>query len=325
MLSFFRRHGFVAGLMLVTALTLADATETSVRWGQWLRAHHGPDVVIAGIFFFSGLALERENLSRGILDFKACVLALGLMFGVAPLWAFTLAQWPMGTGLAVGLFLVAAMPTTLSSGVVMTSSAGGNPATALLITVVGNAAAVFATPLILKFLTGKALESAAVFDSQALTGTLAFWVLLPLAMGMVMRRPYLSWLQSVRCPSPGTVNTFLVIVIVWIGLSSSRGTIMGGLGWMPGVIALSIVFHGGLLVAAFLAAKGFGLSPGRREAVIFMGGQKTLPLSVLIQTAVFPQYGEALVFCVCHHLLHLVMDGFLLGFMTHATRRISAH
>jgi sodium/bile acid cotransporter 7 len=55
------------------------------------------------------------------------------------------------------------------------------------------------------------------------------------------------------------------------------------------------------------------LGKGRRESVIFMGGQKTLPLSVILQMSLFPQYGIALVVCVMHHMVHLLMDGYLVG------------
>jgi sodium/bile acid cotransporter 7 len=42
-----------------------------------------------------------------------------------------------------------------------------------------------------------------------------------------------------------------------------------------------------------------------------MGAQKTLPLSILLQVSLFPQYPDALTVCVVHHLLHLMMDGAL--------------
>jgi len=48
-----------------------------------------------------------------------------------------------------------------------------------------------------------------------------------------------------------------------------------------------------------------------------MGGQKTLVLSVILQVSLFPQYGLALVVCVVHHILHLVMDGYLVGRLRH--------
>lgn len=315
------RHGFVVGLVIVTAATLADGTETTVRWGLWLKAHHGPDMVIAAIFFISALTLKRETLVRGLLDFKAFAGALVLIFGIAPSWAFVLSRWPMETGLAIGLFLVASMPSTLSSGVVMTETAGGNAATALLITVFANGAGVFATPLLLEGLTaGAGRSSALVLDKGALMGTLAVLVLVPLSAGMVLRRPVSALFQTVKGPSPGAINTILVILVVWIAVCGSRATIIQGLARMPAVLVLCVVFHGGVLFAAFITVRALGLAAGRREAVIFVGGQKTLPLSVLIQTAIFPQYGQALVFCVCHHVLHLIMDGCVLSFLKQSRR-----
>ncbi|MGQ9668710.1 MAG: bile acid:sodium symporter [Desulfosoma sp.] len=319
------RHGFMIGLIGVTALTVVDDAEISVRWGLWLKAHHGPDAIIAAIFFVSGLTLKKETLWQGLMDLKAIGGALFLIFILAPLWALALAQWPMGPGLVAGLFLVASMPTTLSSGVVMTGSAGGNTATALLITIVSNVASVVVTPLLLEFLLGQTMESTTVvLDTRALMVTLTFLVLTPLALGMSLRRPFLSLMEGTRCPHPGTLNTFLVIMIVWLGVCGSRHTILRGLNLMPLVLALAVVLHGGLLAGGFLMARSLGLSVGRREAVIFMGGQKTLPLSVLIQTAIFPQYGEALVFCVGHHLVHLIMDGGVLSLLKTA-QSPSAH
>ena len=44
------------------------------------------------------------------------------------------------------------MPTTLSSGVVMTGAAGGNMAQALVITIMANGLAVFTIPVVLSLL-----------------------------------------------------------------------------------------------------------------------------------------------------------------------------
>ncbi|WP_448382841.1 bile acid:sodium symporter [Desulfosoma sp.] len=318
---FLRHHGFVAGLVLVSALAVLDGAETTVRWGRWLKGHGGPEILVWVIFFFSGLALDRRSLTRGFLDLRALAGAWSVIFVFAPLWAFVLTLWPMPTGLVVGLFLVACMPTTLSSGVVMTAAAGGNVATALLITMTTNAAAVAATPLLLEWLMGMAVDNVTVLlDKAALMGSLALLVVLPLALGLAMRRPWAALCRRIPCPSPPSVNTVLVIAIVWIAVCASRTTIVQGLAGMPRVMALAVIFHGGLLALAFGVAWALGLSMGRREPVIFMGAQKTLPLSVLIQTAVFPQYGDALVFCVSHHLLHLIMDGWVLSLWNGARR-----
>jgi sodium/bile acid cotransporter 7 len=98
-----------------------------------------------------------------------------------------------------------------------------------------------------------------------------------------------------------------------MAMSQARLTIING-GNMIGIIFIIVViFHGTLLAAAGLFIRFFKLSRGRRESVLFVGGQKTLPLSVILQVSLFPQYGLALVVCVMHHLVVLMMDGYLVG------------
>ena len=36
-----------------------------------------------------------------------------------------------------------------------------------------------------------------------------------------------------------------------------------------------------------------------------------LPLSIILQMTLFPHYGIALLVCVLHHIVHLMMDGYL--------------
>lgn len=109
------------------------------------------------------------------------------------------------------------------------------------------------------------------------------------------------------------VNQCMVLAIVWIALSGAKAAVLDSHAQIPVVLILSFLFHGILLGAAFLLARTGRVGRGRRESLIFMGGQKTLPLSVLIQMTLFPTYGLALALCVVHHVIHLIMDGYLVG------------
>ena len=68
-----------------------------------------------------------------------------------------------------------------------------------------------------------------------------------------------------------------------------------------------------MVAAAGISIRMFGLGRGRMESVLFMGGQKTLTLSIILQVSLFPEYGLALGFCVLHHIIHLMMDSWLVG------------
>jgi len=101
--------------------------------------------------------------------------------------------------------------------------------------------------------------------------------------------------------------------MVWMALSQTRNVILGD-GKKIGIILLLVfAFHIILLVSVYLLTVLFGLGQGKRESVIFMGSQKTLPLSVILQTTLFPQYGLALAVCVLHHIVQLIVDGYIMG------------
>ena len=303
----------MAGLIAIFVVTLADTTETISGMGGWLKVHHGPAVAVILIFFFSGLLLEADQIRSGLKDIKGTLIALAIIFLISPLTALVVGQIPLDTGVTIGIFLVAVMPTTLSSGVVMTGAAGGNMAHALVITIMSNGLAVFSIPLVLSFLlnlVGGKTDIA--FDKTAMMLKITGLVILPLCIGLAVKY-YTQFFSKKLDAKLQILNQCLIFSIVWMALSPARGAIMNSgqmIGWILGLV---FVFHGVLLASAGLLSWGLQLGPGRRESVIFMGVQKTLPLSVILQVSLFPKYGLALVVCVLHHIVHLLMDGYLVG------------
>ena len=308
-----KKYWFLIGLLLVFVVTLADASKTVSSIGRWLKMHRGPDAVIVLIFFFSGLILNARQIRSGVMDIKGIIAALIVIFLVAPVIGALFGTIPIDTGVVIGIFLVAVMPTTLSSGVVMTGAAGGNMAQALVITILANGLAVFTIPVVLSLLLNLVGGSTVVvIDKLAIMIKLGFYVLLPLGLGLAVKIFAESFVDRF-VHGLQMLNQFLVLAIVWMAMSQARDAILNS-GASVGIVCLLVFnFHGILLVAAGIFAGFFKLGKGRRESVIFMGGQKTLPLSIILQVSLFPQYGLALVVCVLHHMIHLLMDGYLVG------------
>ena len=187
-MDFIRKNWFALGLVVVALVTLADTSETIADAGRWLKRQNGAAIFIVMIFIASGLLLKVDQIKAGLRDIQGTALALGLIFIVAPLLAFALGGLPIPAGVALGLILVAIMPTTLSSGVVMTASAGGNMAHALFITIVSNTLAVFTIPLTLPLLAGALMTDNGVqINKIALMIRLTLLVMLPLLIGFVAR------------------------------------------------------------------------------------------------------------------------------------------
>ncbi len=312
-----RRHAFVLGLGAVAGLVLWNPGGLPQALGLWLKAHRAPDAVIAAIFLLSGLRLSVRSALAGAADLPVVALGFAGIFVVSPLLALGFSVLPLAPGLVVGLFLVASMPTTLTTGVVMTAAAGGNEATALVITLAANALAVAAVPAILPGLLGAARAVPPdLFERGAMAARIAGLVLAPLALGMAVRsRAPEAFIRA--GPGLRRASLGLVLTIVGIAVAGSRDALLAHPEDLATAVGLSAAFHATVLACLFGLVHLARIGPGRREAAIFMGGQKTLPLAVLLQTSLFPGVGQALVVCVVHHLTHLLMDGYLVGRLAH--------
>ena len=221
-----KKYWFLIGLLLVFVVTVADASETVSSIGRWLKMHRGPDAVIVLIFFFSGLILNARQIRSGVMDIKGIIAALVVIFLVAPVIGALFGAIPLDTGVVIGIFLVAVMPTTLSSGVVMTGAAGGNMAQSLVITILANGLAVFTIPLVLSLLLKLVGGSTVVvIDKLAIMIKLGFYVLLPLCIGLAIKIFAESFVDRF-VHGLQVLNQFLVLAIVWMAMSQARDAIL---------------------------------------------------------------------------------------------------
>ena len=304
-----KRQWFLISLILLFFAVIFDPSSLLARFGMALKDNHGPEVMIFLIFVFSGFLIESHQIRAGIRDVRATVLALILIFVVAPLIALAFMVLPLETGVALGFFIVAVMPTTLSSGIVMTGVAGGNMAHALFVTIISNFVSIVSIPFVLSLLLPfLGQEKALAIDQGAILLKLILLVLLPLAVGMTLKAKVFANRNMGRFQ---LVNQWMILGIVFISLGGAKEAFMGhGISFFS-IVLLVTVFHIMMLGAAFVLVKLGKLEKGRYESVVFMGCQKTLALSVMLQVTYFSQFGAALLVCVIHHIVHLMIDGYL--------------
>lgn len=306
-----KKQWFLVALVLVFAVVLLDSSLTLARTGIFIKTHGGASILIFCIFLSSGLIIEANQITAGVRDVRATLAALFIIVCIAPLAAVALGRGFLETGVVLGLFLVAVMPTTLSSGVVMTGQAGGNIAHALFVTILSNCVAIVSIPLVLPLMLGPmATDTPLAIDQRAIFVKLVLLVLLPLCIGLIAKRFGLSIATPLK-KKLGMLNQCIILTIVFMSLAGARSVLIERGDAVLAIVPLVTVFHGILLAAAFGLSRLLKIGPGRREAVIFMGAQKTLPLAVMLQLTFFPTYGTALLVCVLHHIIHLMIDGYL--------------
>lgn len=294
---------------------MADTSGYIAEPGLWLKNHRGPDFVIVLIFLLSGLALDIRQVKDGLTDLRGTIVALCIIFIVAPLIGLLFTFIPMETGILLGVLLVAVMPSTLSSGVVMTGCAGGNMAHALLITIIANLIAVVSIPVSLALLLHFTGNSQVIeIDQIPIMIKILSFVLLPLVIGIVLRKlfralvvPYLKY--------TGICNQTGILLMVWMALCAGRQAIIAELDSLISIILVVFSFHFIVAACALGITHVTNIPKKKRESVILMGGQKTLPLSAILQVLLFPTFGTALVVCVSHHIIHLIMDAYLVTYL----------
>jgi len=306
-----KQQWFLLGLVLIFICLVLDVSGKFALAGNFLKNRHGSDIVIFLIFIMSGLIIEIEEIKSGIKDIPATFIALFVILIISPGAAVLLSLFPFEKGLIIGLFLVAVMPTTLSSGVVMTREAGGNMAHALFITIVSNTISFISIPFFLSLLLAFSFESQNVqIDQVAIVVRLFALVVVPLAIGLTFKSFFLKTGTKIK-KRIQVVNQILVLGIVFMAASGTKDLSCNNFKQLFVIVLIVTVFHLILLLFSFSGTKLFKIGRGRYESVLFMGSQKTLPLCVIIQISYFSEYSIALLVCVVHHFIHLMIDGYL--------------
>src|SRR5690606_31182036 len=104
---------------------------------------------ISLIFFFYGVKLSLKNLIQGLSNWKLHLLIQATTFLVFPAVILILNALfgKDGSYLWIGIFYLAALPSTVSSSVVMVSIAGGNMPAAIFNASISSVIGIFITPL----------------------------------------------------------------------------------------------------------------------------------------------------------------------------------
>lgn len=307
-----RDQWFLIGVLAVSTIVMINPFGFVQAAGVQLTRLHASEIGIAVVFLCSGLELSWDHIREAIQDWRATALALVSLFITAPLLAWGLAQATPSLELRLGLCVIAVVPTTLVSGMVMSEAAGGRMAHALLITIVSNVLCIFTIPGQLALMIPGNHPAISLPYMEMMT-KLALLIVAPLLVGMLLRGPLAPWLA--RPPfRPSMVSRCVMLTMIFLGFSKGRQSLVDG-GWMVVLSAFGLAAALHLLLAAILwgALRGLRWEPGRRESVFFMGIQKTLPLCIWLQTTYFSAFGMVLVVCVFYHAIQLIVDSYWVG------------
>ena len=297
------------GLPIVLVLGIAWPSPGS-SVGAWSV---GPltfsDAAVVLIFFINGLQMRFAGAREPAL-LRAIAWVLGINLLLAPaigVAAVRLLDLPLG--LAVGIALMASVPTTLSSAAVIAINAGGDRLWALTLTIVTVLVGSITAPLAVSAI----LSAAVSLSPWPLLQQVALIVLLPTAVGALARRTIVR-----RVPEWfGLIPSLAVISVVWttMSLQSDAASELSA-GILAAMVLIAVVGHGSLLLAAGLPASR--MTTAHAMPVVFVASQKTLPLALTILVILVgevPQIAAAAaaatITCVVWHFVQVFGDSVL--------------
>ncbi len=263
------------------------------------------------IFFFYGLRLSPEKLRAGLGSWRLHLVVQASTFLIFPLLLIPLHGFFEGTSyemLWLGTFYLAALPSTVSSSVVMVSIAGGNIPAAIFNASISSLVGVFITPLWMGlYLTAGSGD----FDMGQVMGKLVLQVLVPVALGVVLHRYWGGFAERNR-KQLRLSDQVIILLIVYTSFCESFARDMFS-GYSIGNLLLLGLAMIGLFFLVYFIVNGIsrvmGFSPADRITAIFCGSKKSLVHGTVMAKVLFPDadmVGLMLLPIMIYHALQLL-------------------
>jgi BASS family bile acid:Na+ symporter len=241
--------------------------------------------MVVAIMLSVGLDLEVHRLLAVFRRPKLLLAGLGVNHLLVPLAVVGIVTlFDLPPTLAIGVLICAVTPGG-PIGVLLAQTARANLAAAISLVVAMNlintATAPIAIDLLLSVGFSNSLQGTGAFPTLAVVRTIVLLQLLPLAVGLVIRRRRPRLARRIHRPASVIAKGLLGFVIV--SLTVTRGHLVLELGW-TGVAAIEV---------CVLLSVGLGLllTPGGRTDRAALGlitGFRNLSLALLLASAWFP-------------------------------------
>jgi len=268
--------GFIVALLLVIGVAYVFPQLAQWRDGEVLR--WVTTVGVSLIFFFYGLKLSFKQIREGLGNWRLHLLVQFATFGLFPLLVFPfypLVENAVQHDFWLSFFFLAALPSTVSSSVVMVSIARGNIPAAIFNASISGLLGVLITPLWMQFF----LE----FEEINVWGDV-YWglikeIIIPVILGLLLQ-PYWGKWATRYSKQLSQFDKSIILLIVYASFAES---FVGGvfdkisqnylLALFAGVVVLFFLVYGLIYV---LVKYVFRFNREDRITALFCGSKKSL-------------------------------------------------
>lgn len=242
------------------------------------------------IFFFYGLKLSPEKIKNGLRNWQLHVLiqlSTFLLFPLLIIAFYPLTKTPQAHNIWLGFLFLAALPSTVSSSVVMVSIAKGNVPAAIFNASISGLIGIVITPLWMGIFLEK---SSGDFHLSTIYIKLLSEIVLPVFIGLMLQK----YLGKYALKYNSYLTTFDKSVILLIIFKSFAVSFEEGIFSTVRVfdlciitIAVLILFYFVYFLTRYLATK-LGFNRGDSIAAQFCGTKKSLVHGTVFSKIVLP-------------------------------------
>src|SRR5690554_442871 len=166
------------------------------------------------IFFFYGLSLSTQAIKNGLKNWRLHVVVQGSTFLLFPLVILIFYPFVKGSEHELtwlSFLFLAALPSTVSSSVVMVSMAKGNLPAAIFNASISGILGILFTPLwMMPFIQ----QTDIVFDFSSIYLQLITEIVVPLLLGLALRKFWNQWAQRQK-QKLDLFDKFVILLIIY--------------------------------------------------------------------------------------------------------------
>lgn len=261
---------------------------------------------IALLFFFYGLRLSLEKLVNDLKNWRLHLLIQSVTFLVFPFLVLLFRPFLKGTEnevLWLAVFFLAAVPSTVSSSVVMVSIAKGNIPSAIFNASISGVIGIVITPLWMGIFLEKQAEP---FDFGGVVIDLITTILVPVIAGLAMHRFWGHWATR-NNKYLSLYDKSVILSVVYRSFSDSfLNGIFKGISW------IDLIILSGSVIALFFVVfnltkvltKLMKFNREDRITVIFCGSKKSLMHGSVMAGVIFAGSSAGSIFLVPLMIYH---------------------
>ncbi len=261
---------------------------------QWVPPHIA--VLLGIIMFGMGMTLRPEDFKRVFAQPKAIIVGVVMQYAIMSVLAFGIARlFRLPPELAVGVVLVGTCPGGTASNV-MTYLAKGNVPVSVSMTSISTIVAPLLTPALTLALAGQWLP----VDAGAMLLSIVQIVLLPIVLGLLVRRFFQSAVERAVKALPLVSVVAIVAIVGGVVSVNTEELVTSGI-----AVFLVVILHNVLgLVIGYMVGKVFNLEEDSRRAISIEVGMQNSGLAASLGMAHFSPLAAlpGAIFSVWHNI-----------------------